>query len=560
MCFVHSAPLPFPFFFTCYYCRGHAYLAYILIKQYNAYVDARDDRLDTPLVAAIDRGQFAVVKVLIQNCNANPMLRDEYGETPREIAVRTKHHDIAVFLEGCHYCSTNKKKISLEELITIPASGQEVDDKLKLQLELTKQSSPLEGQQDIFGEAPKTLENMRSHTIRLTIREDNHQDTLNYVNLQTSSLAIRLVCAGRACSGSHLLSGKDCIACNQVCTMWRKALSTDDSIWVPHIKQAISNALWNTIEYHDQVIPQEEKGEWRDVSFWSSKKDVLQAWSATPPEKFYHNSKVKYLWVMRKKGRVPLPAGDVPRYNPLIHNKWWSPRDAALCFWCYIWQYQWLGFFIKQSVSMRSSYDPKVLKSVRNSVGAIGVMITLLVLGKYLSLPRSETDNNCSLWPISQNYIATSVLFSQQLSWILYAFSLGAKKRNAFYWFPWFILILGMIPFPSEWVCFFRSITHPNPIFLAMASCVLLASALLLCKYKLHKPVNLNSLGLGILATSIGLIIWYDRFVIVARCTCTAQLMLRGAYPDYDLTWGRHKLAMAAFALVILALLVLFFV
>ncbi|KAH3759047.1 Protein NLRC3 [Pelomyxa schiedti] len=99
--------------------------------------------------------------------------------------------------------------------------------------------------------------------------------------------------------------------------------------------------------------------------------------------------------------------------------------------------------------------------------------------------------------------------------------------------------------------------THPNPIFMAVASAVMLTSTFLFSKYTLKEPYNRNSLGLGIFVTIIGLVIWYDRFVMVLRVGSTAQQILRRNYPTYDLTWGRHKMAMAAFVFLLVAYLVL---
>ncbi|KAH3762764.1 uncharacterized protein Pelo_5377 [Pelomyxa schiedti] len=524
---------------------GHAYLAYILVKQYQADVNVRNASWETPLVRAVIRGRLNVVRVLIQNCNADPTLRDKYGCTPCEIANTTGHHDIALFLEGCHHISTSQYQqqtsVSLDELITIPASGGELEDKVKLQLELTNQSRSLE----VPGCQPCQS---RTHSIEV----DSNEKPLNSGEIQISAIAVRLLCAFTTRSGRTLLSGKDCLSCNQVCTIWRRQLSADDSVWILHIKDEIRYAVKNTMTYQDKNIPQDSKEEWKDATLVSkSEMETLKTWSATPPEKFCGNSKVKYLWVLRKKGRVPVPETVVPTYNPLIHDKWWSPRDVARCWWCFIRHYKWLDFFIKQSAIMKDSYDAKVLASVRNSLGVVGVIVTLLMFGKCLSIPRRETDNNCFLWPTGQNYVGTSVMFSMLSSFILYAFSLGTKK-NMWYWFPIAIIIVGTIPFPSEWICFFRSITHPNPIFLAAASTVMLTSTFLLSKYALKEPRNRNSLGLGILVTIVGLIVWYDRFVMVLRACSTGQQILRGNYPSYDLDWFRHKMAIGAFIFLII--------
>ncbi|KAH3759018.1 hypothetical protein Pelo_9143 [Pelomyxa schiedti] len=527
---------------------GHAYLAYILVKQYHADVNLRDIAWRTPLEWAAIQGHLIVVKVLVQNCNANPTLRDTHGDTPSEVAKISGHHDISLFLEGCHFNSTASQDcpqltfLSVDELVTIPARGEEMEDKIILQLNFVDQSPTPQCQ---------------ACQIQLHSIEEGTKEPLNSSKIQTSALAVRLVFALTPRCGRSLLSGKDCLSCSQVCTTWRRQLSADDSIWIPHIKEVICKAVRNTMEYMDKNIPQERKKEWKNATtFGMSEVDALKTWAATPPEKFCGNSKVKYLWVLRKKGRVPLPETSVPTYNPLIHNKWWSLKDVARCWWCYIWHYQWLGFFIKQSIIMKDSYDRKVLASVRNSLGVVGVLVTLLLFGKCLSVPGKGTDD-CALWPPDHNYFGVSVLFSVFSSFILYAFSLGSKK-NMWYWFPISILIVGTIPFPSEWICLFRSITHPNPIFMAVASAVMLTSTFLFSKYTLKEPYNRNSLGLGIFVTIIGLVIWYDRFVMVLRVGSTAQQILRRNYPTYDLTWGRHKMAMAAFVFLLVAYLVLF--
>ncbi|KAH3763498.1 hypothetical protein Pelo_4648 [Pelomyxa schiedti] len=523
--------------------RGYAYLAYILVKQYHADVNLRDNRLETPLASAAFRGCLTVVQVLVQNCNANLTLRDVYGDTPSEIAERTNHHHVALFLEGYNHKPTREKtSVSLDELVTIPASGEELEDKTKLQLELTNQS--LENQDKV----PECQ--VRS------IEEGTHKDPMSYISLQRSALAVRIGC-GRA-----LLSGRDCLSCSQVCTIWRRQLSADDSVWIPHIREELQNSVRNTMKYMDENIPKDRKKEWKTAAALI----VFRKWLKTPsemecgnPKKFRHNSKEKYLWVMRKKGRVPLPETDdeLPTYNPLIHDKWWSPRDVARFFWCYIQHYKWLGFFIEHCALIKESCDSKVLASVRNSLGVVGLVVTLLLFGKCLSIPRKETDNNCELGPHEHNYVGISVMFSVLSSFILYAFSLGSKK-NMWYWFPIVVVILGTIPFPSEWICFFRAITHPNLIFVAVASTVMLISTFLFSKYKLKETNKLKSLGIGILVTIVGLIIWYDRFMMVIRAGGTAVHILRRFYPTYDLTWGRHKMAMGAFVVVILQCLIVF--
>ncbi|KAH3723039.1 hypothetical protein Pelo_18257 [Pelomyxa schiedti] len=489
---------------------GHAYLAYILVKQYHADVNVRDGRWTTPLMLAVIQGHLHVVKVLVQNCNANPTLRHKYGDTPCEVAE------------------------------TI---GEELEDKTKLQLELTNQSmSSLEEQEE-----------MPAKSCRRQIQSSEEGapgEPMNSGEMQMSTFALRLHC------GRSLLSWKDCLSCSQVCTIWRRQLSADDAVWIPHIIEEVRNAVRNTVTYMDETIPLKEKEEWKNATRNRTEMEALKTWQTTPPEKFCSNSKAKFLWVMRKKGRVPMPlTGDVPGYNPLIHDKWWSPRDVARFLWCYIWHYQWLGFFVQKSAMKKDSYDSKVLASLRNPLGVVGLIPIIILLVKCLSIPRKETDNNCALWPLDQNYISSSMWFSVVGAFILFAFSLSSET-NSFYWFPFAIVITGAIPFPSEWICFFRSITHMNPIFVAVASAVMLSSTFLFTKYIWKERDNHKSLGIGILGSIVGLIIWYDKFVILLRAGATSQhLFWRHHCPAYSDAWIRHKLDMGLILAAVFILL-----
>ncbi|KAH3742506.1 hypothetical protein Pelo_16095 [Pelomyxa schiedti] len=542
-----------PLHFACF--SGHAYLAYILVKQYHADVNVRDGRWRTPLMWAVMQGHLHVVKVLVQNCNANPTLRHKYGDTPCEVAESTGHHDIAMFLveeffhnSQCKGCP-QQTSVTLDELVTIPATGEELDDKTKLQLELTNQSmSSLEEQEEM----PAKSCRRQIHSSE----EGAPGEPMNSGEMQMSTFALRLVCTFTTYCGRSLLSWKDCLSCSQVCTIWRRQLSADDAVWIPHIIEEVRNAVRNAVTYMDETIPLEEKEEWKNATRNRTEMEALKTWQTTSPEKFCSNSKAKFLWVMRKKGRVPMPlTGDVPGYNPLIHDKWWSPRDVARFLWCYIWHYQWLGFFVQKSAMKKDSYDSKVLASLRNPLGVVGLIPIIILLVKCLSIPRKETDNNCALWPPDQNYISCSLWFSLVSAFILFAFSLSSET-NSFYWFPFAIVIAGAIPFPSEWICFFRSITHVNPIFVAVASAVMLSSTFLFTKYIWKERDNHKSLRIGILGTIVGLIIWYDKFVILLRAGVTSQhLFLRHHCPAYSDAWIRHKLAMGLILAVIFILL-----
>ncbi|KAH3765190.1 ankyrin repeat domain-containing protein [Pelomyxa schiedti] len=474
---------------------GSEKIAYLFIKKYNADVDIRDNSWMTPLATASTHNYLSIVKMLVQIGNANPTLRDKRGYTPADIAKMNRNDDTAFFLEHCSPM-------------------------------LVKENPP----------PPVGLE---------------RNAPLVPENVEMSSIAIRLVCCHKTHCGTDLLSGKDCLSCSQVCAMWRQQLSADDSIWIPHITKEIGNAVRNTIDYQDSIIPHCAKQAWREATlgFNKQKMNTLKTWSTTAPEKFFGNSKVRYLWIMRKKGRVPMPDTDVPRYNPLVHHKWWHPKDVALCLWCYIWHYQWLSFFIKQSVTMAHSYDSKVLASVRNSLGAFGMAFTLLLGFKFLSIP---TLDKCTTLSVAQNFLSTSFIFSMMCALILYAFSLSNRK-DIVYWFPVTIFILGIVPFPSEWICLFNSITNPYPTFMAVAS-VLFCSSFLFSKYYMKVPDIRRSVVHGILGATIGTLLLYDRFLVVLRMVAVPQLLLRNSYcyPEYDITWLRHKMTLCACLVLLL--------
>ncbi|MDF1562543.1 MAG: ankyrin repeat domain-containing protein [Deltaproteobacteria bacterium] len=81
-------------------CReGHARVAALLLR-HGANIDARDPLASrTPLMSAAERGHREVVRVLLEH-GADPALRDERGQTARDLARRHGHEEVVALLDS----------------------------------------------------------------------------------------------------------------------------------------------------------------------------------------------------------------------------------------------------------------------------------------------------------------------------------------------------------------------------------------------------------------------------------------------------------------------------
>jgi ankyrin repeat protein len=58
-----------------------------LLKEHGAHINVQDDTGDTPLHYATREGQPEVVRYLMLECGADPLAKNEDGETPADLAV-----------------------------------------------------------------------------------------------------------------------------------------------------------------------------------------------------------------------------------------------------------------------------------------------------------------------------------------------------------------------------------------------------------------------------------------------------------------------------------------
>jgi len=58
-----------------------------MLKEHGAHINVQDDSGDTPLHYATREGQQAVVRYLLMECGADPLAKNEDGETPMDLAV-----------------------------------------------------------------------------------------------------------------------------------------------------------------------------------------------------------------------------------------------------------------------------------------------------------------------------------------------------------------------------------------------------------------------------------------------------------------------------------------
>ncbi|KAH3743150.1 hypothetical protein Pelo_15458 [Pelomyxa schiedti] len=264
---------------------------------------------------------------LIVECNAHINARSILDETPVDIKSQKKDP---------HYL--------LDQLGVIPTTREdEILDKFRMEIQL-------------LGEVNSTL--------------PKPKDSWDEDSLQTTAAAMKTALI------YLILSGCDCC---QVCRTWRKALSNDDHVWLPIIRQEISTAVSNSLDHFDKTVSLSDKTAWEHACIqWKMQTQTLTAWAVMPEEEFRNKSKEKYLWIHRKKARLPFPKAplNLPVYNPVIHDKWWNPVNIVLCSWCYIFHSQWIDFFIQNSISSSDARkcDEKVQRVVRNSLGAVGLL------------------------------------------------------------------------------------------------------------------------------------------------------------------------------------------
>ncbi|KAH3732866.1 hypothetical protein Pelo_16302 [Pelomyxa schiedti] len=484
---------------------GQLYVVFLLIHEYGARVGAR--RLpngDTALYLSCFRDRVDVAKLLIDS-GALLMARNSLGQTAIDAASRSGYSDLACFLR---YHASGTRRIEppvVRHLAEITA---------KTEAEIQNKSNLLRRwqQQDCLSAS--------------------WMKPIDLDGLRTSSLAIKIIVTSWL--GRKLLSGRDCLACSQVCHTWRRELC-DDNVWLHYIKYEISDCASNILNYHDSTIPSYNETLWKNVctQVTSQDKQYVTKWAASPAEVFRGNSKTKYLWIARKKGRVRMPLYSPPVYNPFIHNKWWNPLDLTLCLWCYIFHHNWMAFFISQSMLVKQQcYDKKILCTVRNSFGAIGILWTLVLLYKYLYFP------NGSLF--LANYII-SLIFSNCCAHILLAFSL-TSPGDRIYWFPVTMFIIAIFPFPYEWIYVFRTVCQMGTILLIGTLSALNLIAFFLLWWK--KYSMLESALLAPLLCTTALFLWYGRFLVVLRLVSVGQLHLFKAYHTYNITSHSHAIAM----------------
>jgi len=72
-----------------------------LLKEHGAHINVQDDAGDTPLHYATREGQQAVVRYLLLECGAEPLAKNEDGETPADLAVALNEMNVVSIFQSC---------------------------------------------------------------------------------------------------------------------------------------------------------------------------------------------------------------------------------------------------------------------------------------------------------------------------------------------------------------------------------------------------------------------------------------------------------------------------